>query len=203
MLIITLISLTYFLAAQFDLTNHVANKIVRNNIYSSSLLFVFLLISATVVAPITVLPIVPIFATAAGPALTAILSIIGWTLGAAVVFVVARRGLAPFIFKFFSKERLINYERFLPRRAEFFLLVLFRMVTPVEISSYLIAIFTSVSFGEYILGTIIGVAPFSFIFSYAGAAFFAGDTFMLFTLGIISLMIFMLAYFLLRRKIIL
>ncbi|KKU70583.1 MAG: hypothetical protein UX94_C0004G0047 [Parcubacteria group bacterium GW2011_GWA2_47_21] len=189
----------FLLAIQLDLIPLVREGFNKNPLWGASL-YVFLLVLGTVISPVTTLPIVPFVASVFGPFETAVLSVFGWTLGAAAVFGVVKFGFLPFIIRFVSGNRLAYYEQFLPEKTRFWFLVLFRMVVPVEFSSYLIAIFTTIGFGEYLLGTAIGVLPFAFIFSYTGPAFLSDDIFQLGLLAVFAILIFSLAYFLLVRR---
>lgn len=194
-----LIVALFWLAVRLDLPA-MTERIVEENYYLAAAFYLFLLALSTIVSPITVLPIVPVIALSLGPFPTAILSILGWTMGAAGVFVVVKLGFLPLIVRFVPETRLARYETYLPAKTRFWFLVMFRMIVPVEISSYLIAIFTTVGFREFLAGTALGVLPFAFIFSYAGPAFFSKNIFQIAFLATVGVLIFCLAYFVLTRR---
>ena len=57
---------------------------------------------------------------------------------------------------------------------EFMSVVLLRMVLPVDVLSYALGFFSDISLWRYTTATIIGIAPFAFIFAYAGDALTSG-----------------------------
>ncbi len=64
---------------------------IENNRVKGAFLFASIMFLATVIAPITVLPLVPLVSPLLGPLTTALASCIGWTLGAIVAFCIARK----------------------------------------------------------------------------------------------------------------
>ena len=132
--------------------------------------YVAILVASVVVAPITVLPIIPFAAVVFGPLTTALLSIVAWSIGAVIAFLIARYVGKPIVSFFIPIERLEALEGKLSGTDEFVGLLLLRMIVPVELLSYAVGLFTKVPLPLYTLVTILGVAPFSFIFSYGGAA---------------------------------
>jgi len=55
------------------------------------LAYIVLAIVATVVAPLSTVPLLPLGATLWGPRATALLSIAGWEVGASIAYLIARR----------------------------------------------------------------------------------------------------------------
>lgn len=127
-------------------------------------------IVATVAAPLTTVPLIPIASALWGPFTTGVLSIFSWTLGSIIAFIFARRLGQPFVSKFIDLAKIAKYEKVLGRENIFFDIVFLRMAVPVDILSYAIGLFTSVKFGTYVAATIIGIAPFAFILAYAAEA---------------------------------
>ena len=70
--------------------------------------YVLSLIIAIVAMPVTVMPLIPMATMVFGPFTTAILSIIGWTLGGLLAFLVARHLGRPVIERFASLEKVDN-----------------------------------------------------------------------------------------------
>ena len=127
--------------------------------------------SATVLAPFSFLPFLPLAVVLFGSFSTALLSIIGWTMGAAIAFFLARRYGHPLVHRFIVVERLERWQKRLPPQIFFWSVVGLRMLVPVDLLSYALALFTEMPFGQYLLATVIGITPFAFIFSYAAAIF--------------------------------
>lgn len=115
------------------------------------------------------------------PLMAAILGILGWSLGAAVVFFISRTVKKPLLRKFVSLNNIEEYEQRISHVEKFWSIVLLRIFIPVDILSYALGFFTSVSFTRYMLATVIGVTPFALIFSYGGYTFAQGKYFIFVT----------------------
>ena len=124
----------------------------------------------TVIAPISTVALIPLAVMIWGPTTTAIMSIIGWTIGSVIAFMVARRFGKPLLVRFVDLRDIERYERVLGEKYVFWNILFLRMVIPVDILSYAIGLFTSINIGTYTLTTIIGITPFAFIFSYTAHA---------------------------------
>ena len=123
---------------------------------------------ATVAAPISVAPLMPIAANVWGVAATAALSILGWTIGSLVAFAIGRRYGLPLAQKFISVHNLEKLHKHIPQKRIFWSVVLLRIMIPVDLLSYALGIFGVLGWRRYTLATIIGITPFAFIFSYLG-----------------------------------
>lgn len=130
--------------------------------------YVIIVVIAVVVAPISAMPLLPIASSLWGWFLAAVLSIIGWTIGALIAFVIARKYGLPIVKRFISIEKINHFENIIPQQNIFWSIVFFRMVIPVDILSYALGLFSQISGWKYFLATIIGVSPFAFFFSFFG-----------------------------------
>jgi len=122
---------------------------------------------AVVVAPISTGFLLPIAANSWGPLPAGVYSMVGWSLGAAGAFYIARRFGAPFVKRFAPIEKLQSMADVISTRHMFVSVLLFRLSLPVEVMSYVVGLFTTMRFGPYMLATVIGIAPFTFLISYA------------------------------------
>lgn len=183
-----------------DAPTEYATQFIGENIFLSSLVFVSLLVVATVFAPIAAFPIIPTAAVSLGPFLTGMLSIVGWTLGAVIAFLIARHAGRPVLARFITLQHIDKYERFIPQRAQFVSIVMLRMLIPVDVLSYAIGLFSSVSLSTYTLATVIGVAWFSFAFAYLGDALYAGRYLFAVLLGSFSLALLCIGWYILATK---
>jgi len=148
--------------------------------------------------PLTAMPLIVPGSAIFEAFLVSVYSIIGWTIGAAVAFLIARHLGKPFLATFFSLERLEKYEQYLSGRVEFWMLVLMRMILPVDILSYAVGILSRISFKKYILATIVGITPFAFVFAYISDAFVQGK-YTAFTMYIVGgVLLFGLLYLIYR-----
>lgn len=137
-------------------------------------IFVFLMVLSTVVPPITLFVLVPFVGFLLGSFVTFIYSVLGWTIGSMISFLIARRMGKPFLEKYISLKKVESYEEKLSGNQDFWLLVFLRMILPVDFLSYAVGLLTQISFWKFSLATFIGVIPFSFVFSY-GYDIFSGD----------------------------
>ena len=132
------------------------------------LFYILIAIFAVVVAPISMMPLIPLASNIFGWLSAAVFSIVGWTIGSFIVFFISRKYGVPLIKKFVSLEKLEKLENKIPKENLFLDLILLRMIIPVDILSYAISLFTKINFRTYALTTIIGIIPFAFVFSYLG-----------------------------------
>jgi len=166
----------------------------------SYLMYVLILTAAVVFMPLAVMPVIPLAAALFGPFMTAVLSIIGWSLGAAIAFLLARRLGRPLLQKYLPLEKLDQTLALFPPNTHFWFIIILRMTLPVDLVSYALGLTKSLSFTSYIVATIIGVSWFSFAFAYMGDAFFKGDLIVLFEIALASLAIFGIGWYILRAK---
>lgn len=145
--------------------DYIRSLIISRNSLSVVIYVLFLIISE-VVAPVSSLPILPLAVSAWGSLFTALISLLGWFAGAIISFWLARRFGRPLVGKIISLEKLERLSRFLPKKNLFWAVVFLRVIFPVDIFSYALGLLTEVSFRQYFWGTLIGIAPFGFLFSY-------------------------------------
>lgn len=148
--------------------------------------FVLLLIIAVVAMPVTVMPLIPVAAVALGPLPTALLSIVGWTLGGTIAFLLARYIGRPVLEQCISLKGLDQLIEHIPDEARFVTIVLLRMMLPVDLVSYALGLTTKIGLAEYVLATAVGVTWFSFAFAYAGEALLHGDIILLLEITLAS-----------------
>lgn len=75
------------------------------------LIFMFLMILSTVVPPITIFVLVPFIGFLLGSFVTFVYSVVGWTIGAMLSFLIARHLGKPFLEKYISLEKIEAYEK--------------------------------------------------------------------------------------------
>jgi len=130
--------------------------------------YVFITILAIVIAPISTVPLIPIASGLWGWFMAAILSIIGWAIGAQIAFHLARRFGKPLVAKLISIEKLTRFEKRFSKEHMFWAVVFLRMTIPVDILSYAIGLFSNMKSSIYFFATLIGITPFAFVIAYAG-----------------------------------
>ncbi|NTW22171.1 TVP38/TMEM64 family protein [Candidatus Falkowbacteria bacterium] len=128
---------------------------------------------ATVVAPVSALPLLPLAVALWGSFWAAIISFAGWLAGSVIAFLLARRFGKPLVARFFEIDKLERIEKVIGEHNLFVTIVVLRIILPADLLSYTLGLFTSISFTPYFWATALGLLPFSFIFSYAAAWPFA------------------------------
>ncbi|OYV27280.1 MAG: hypothetical protein B7W98_02095 [Parcubacteria group bacterium 20-58-5] len=146
-----------------------ASVIAQGSVFGVAAYVLLTALFVVFIIPLDLVLLIPIGVVVWGPVWTALLSILGWTLGAAVAFGVARRFGAPVVGRFVPLDRVRAVERRLPRGNRFSMVVFFRMLVSVDLLSYALGLFSDMPLGQYVLATALGVAPFGFYFAYAGA----------------------------------
>mgnify|MGYP001101396937 CR=1 FL=1 len=168
--------------------------------FLSYVAYVLILTAAVVFMPLTVMPIIPIASGVLGPFTTGVLSVIGWSLGGAIAFLISRHVGRPVLERFVNLESLDTLLERIPERTHFWFIVLLRLTLPVDLVSYALGLVKTLSFTSYIAATIVGVTWFSFAFAYMGDAFFKGESLILTEMILASVAVFSIAWYLLRRK---
>lgn len=131
-------------------------------------IYIFLGFLATVAAPLTAMPLIPLASNLWGWQVAAMLNIIGWGAGSFAAFYIANRFGRPLVKKFISLEKVDKLEKRMPKDNIFWTIVFLRIIIPVDILSYALGIFTKTNYKIYISATVLGITPFSIFFSYAG-----------------------------------
>jgi uncharacterized membrane protein YdjX (TVP38/TMEM64 family) len=169
------------------------------SILTSYVVYTLLLVGAVVFMPVTVMPLIPMSAAIIGPFMTGVLSVIGWTVGGGIAFLIARHLGRPVVLRFVSLEELDNTVARIPQNTRFLAMVLLRLTLPVDLVSYALGLSRSIGFWEYMLATVIGVTWFSFAFAYIGEALFEQNTSLLLGVGAVSLVVFGFGWYALQR----
>lgn len=165
--VITIVFLFLFssYAAQLHKKNLI--EIIDNRGPESVIMYILLTIIATIVAPLSAIPFIPVASSIWGPFIVAIANIIGWSIGALGAFYISRKYGRAFVEKMISKEKLESIESRLPEKNIFWTIILLRMTVPVDVLSYILGFFKNITWKLYIV-TLVGIIPFAFIFAYAG-----------------------------------
>lgn len=130
--------------------------------------YVGITIGAVVVAPFSTLPLMPIATVVWGWVPTAVLSIVSWTIGAQIAFILARRYGAALVERMVSLEKVRVFEAMVPHHNLFWTVVLLRMTIPVDVLSYALGLFSHLPGRTYFWATLVGVSPFAFVLAYLG-----------------------------------
>jgi uncharacterized membrane protein YdjX (TVP38/TMEM64 family) len=140
---------------------------IEQNPVEGVCLFLALNILDAVLAPGATLPLIPVAAHAWGHVWAAVVTTVGWTAGSLAAFSIARRWGSPLVKKLTSMDRLRQMKRYIPEDV-FWTIAILRLVMPMDLMSYLLGLFTDISWGKYTAATAIGVTPAAFLLAYLG-----------------------------------
>ncbi len=158
-----------FLVLSYFVQNNMEffERMVSDN-YWGLLVFILLNFVGIVVAPVTVIPLVVIVTSIWGGLVASIATLIAWTLGLVVAFLIARKLGVPIVSKFISMDELYKFEERFSFIGSFWGVVFLRMVIPVEILSYGLGLFSRIGFWKYTFASVLGLLPVCFSFGYLG-----------------------------------
>jgi uncharacterized membrane protein YdjX (TVP38/TMEM64 family) len=168
-----LVSIAVVIAAFIAITFVVQNKLINTRFLSQNsviavIIYILILVLEAVIAPINTMPLIPLASDAFGWLPTAIYTLLGWTLGSSIVFIISQRYGKSLVNKLVPMNKLEKYERIIPTKHIFLNVVLLRIFVPLDIVSYALGLFTNIKKEIYIPATIIGYAPLAFLIAYLG-----------------------------------
>lgn len=152
-----------------------------------AVLYVVLLAGSVVLLPLSSLPLLPLAAKIYGVVPTALLSVAGWWIGSLIAFELARLGRHQ-LERITSMAAVDRLEEQIPHDVGFWGIVVLRMILPTDLVSFALGLLKHLSFRTYAVATLLGILPFSFVWSYAGGEISAGRflPFMLTAVGMIA-----------------
>ncbi len=167
--------------------------------FEGVLIVTSLMFMATVLAPVALLPMIPVIAPMLGPFVTGLACWLGWTFGSVAAFWIARYGGRPLLARWISIERIESLQSRIPEHSHFMIIFALRLVIPVDVLSYALGLFSTVSMKTYTLASALGILWFSFAFAYLGQAFKNQDTVLFTTYSVVSAIIFSVALWYVRH----
>lgn len=132
-----------------------------------------ILFMTTVVAPLNSMALIPIASAMYGWVPTALVAIISWGLAAVVAFLISRYLGRPALSALGFTASISKIEKRIPEHISFWSIVFLRIVLPVDVLSYALGIFSTISLSTYTIATFIGITPFAIIFSILGDAYYS------------------------------
>ncbi len=142
-------------------------QFIDHHAIAGIVVYIVLNILDAVIAPGATLPLIPIAAHVWGRVAAAVITTVGWTAGSLIAFYIARRWGSPLVKKLTSMERVKRLRPYIPKHP-FWSVVLLRLVTPMDVISYVLGLFTEMSWPSYGLATALGLTPSAFILTYIG-----------------------------------
>jgi len=167
---------------------------VGNSIHGI-IIYIILINLDVILAPSSVIPLIPIATSVWGWQIAGLLTLISWTTGSIIVFFITRKYGVPIIKRMTSIEQIWKMQKAIPEKNLFMGVVLIRIFIPFDIMSYAISLFTKVNLRTYAAATFIGFAAPAFILAYVGG-FDLNTQLMVALIGIVIIIIFsLLLYF--------
>ncbi|HEX9368005.1 MAG TPA: VTT domain-containing protein [Vicinamibacterales bacterium] len=142
-------------------------RFIEENPVPGVFLYVLLNILDAMVAPGATLPLIPIAAKAWGRIPAALVTTVGWTTGSLLGFLIARRWGASAVRKITSYDRVKRLRKYIPDNL-FWSVVLLRTVLPMDVISYVLGLFTEMSWQSYLAATSLGLLPSAILLAYLG-----------------------------------
>jgi uncharacterized membrane protein YdjX (TVP38/TMEM64 family) len=167
--------------------------LINENILGLVIYFLIIIL-AIVIAPISSIPLIPLVSNIWGWLITALVSIIGWTIGSMIAFLLARKYGVKIVNKIISLKSIQRIEKKMPEDHLFLSVILLRMIIPVDILSYALGLFSKIKFWSYSIATFIGVIPVTFLLSYSGTISFIYQI-----IGLVIILIISSIYLLLKK----
>lgn len=148
-------------------------------------IYVVLLAASVVLLPLSSMPLLPLATRCFGVGLTALLSAAGWWAGCLIAFQIARLGRR-YLERFTSLEAVDRLEGKVPEDVGFGGIVVLRMILPVDVVSFALGLLKRLRFRTYAVASLVGILPFSFVWSYAGGELGTGQ-FLSFALVVVGM----------------
>ncbi len=167
---VALIVILFLLVSYFVQTNldYFKEPIEKKKVWGA-IIYILLIIAATVIAPLTTIPLIPLASSIYGWFLAGVITYIGWLIASMIVFYISRKWGKPFVKKFVSLDKIKSVEKSISRKNRMGALIFLRMTLPVDILSYALGLFSSISWRTYIISAAIGFIPFTFLLTYLGS----------------------------------
>lgn len=153
-------------------------------------IYLLALVASVVLLPLSSLPLLPLATRCFGVPLTALLSAAGWWIGCLVAFQIARLGRG-YLERVTSMAAVDRIEEKIPNDVGFGGIVVLRMILPVDVVSFALGLLKHLRFRTYATASLLGILPFSFVWSYAGGQLGAGQ-FLRFALVVLGMAVVVL-----------
>lgn len=162
-------------------------------------IFIALAALSAMLSPFSSLPLVPVAIIIWGNFLTGVFLLIGWLTGEILAYAIGYYAGYPLVKQLSSFERVKYYQEKISRKAEFWLILLFRFSMPAEIPGYVLGIIRY-NFGKYFLATFLAELPFAFISSYAGNALIENNPAIFMGLVVFAFSFMILMFYFFNKK---
>jgi uncharacterized membrane protein YdjX (TVP38/TMEM64 family) len=137
-------------------------KFIESNPILGINIFIILSAMAAILSPLSTAPFIPIAIPIWGETLTIIFLTTGWLLGGIAAYLIGRFAGHPVLKYFVSEKKILTLEYQLNKDTSLWHIILFRIMTPSELTSYLLGI-VRYNFKHYLIATLISEAIFAIL----------------------------------------
>ncbi|MEO8451917.1 MAG: VTT domain-containing protein [Gemmatimonadota bacterium] len=176
-----------------------AGAVIAERPLVGAMVFVLLSAIGAMVMFVSGSVLVPPALLAWGGVRTMLLLWLGWVIGAATAYVLARRLGRPAVAWLTSRPSLERYEKWVPAQAPIGLVVLFQLAIPSEIAGYVFGL-ARCPFGKYLAAAAIGELPYAFAVVYFGSTMLHRRLVSLLVVGAAGALLGLVALTLLRSR---
>jgi len=171
-------------------------EITRNAGIIGVLSYIGITMVSIVIAPIGTGFLVPVAANSFGPALAALYSITGWTVGSVIAFLLARYVKRTALQDAAFIEKIRIYEQKLPRWYLYGLIIALRVSLPVDVVSYALGVASTIRLNAFVVTTVIGITPFTFAFTYSAQS----ELWVQLVVGFVGIIVFLGGILFVKKK---
>ena len=157
------IIIALFLVVSYYSKNIYDTNILQGKGYIWMFVYFLLVILEIILGFVSAIPLIPLAVNIWGVIPTFILTLTGRVVGSALIFYISRKFGLDLIAKLISLNKLNKYQEKIPKQNLFIWVVLIRLILPIDIISYAIALFTKIRFWPYIIATTIGFIPWTLL----------------------------------------
>lgn len=173
--------------------------VIAEHPFWGALLFLLLAAFSAMLAFFTSSVLVPVAIHAWGKLACALLLWLGWILGGACAYGIARFGGRPVVRWLTSHRSLARYEERISRQTPFGLVLLFQLAVPSEIPGYVLGL-ARYGLRRYLLVLALAELPYAVGTAYLGESLLKQRTFLLLGLGALAIFFSTWALHVLRRR---
>jgi len=175
-----------------------SGNVIVNHPMQGALLFTLLAAVSAMLAFVSIAIVVPVAVYVWGAPFSMLLLWLGWILGGAVAYGIARYLGRPVVNWLTTNAALHRVERRIRPGTPFHLILLFQLGLPSEIPGYILGL-AKYPFGKFMLGLALAELPYTIATVYLGAGFVSARGGMVLAIGLLVALLSVGAFYLLRR----
>jgi uncharacterized membrane protein YdjX (TVP38/TMEM64 family) len=176
-----------------------AEPVIAEHPFWGAVLFLLLSALSAMLAFFTSSVLVPVAIHAWGKLACAFLLWLGWILGGACAYGIARFGGRPVVRRLTSHRGLAHYEERISQHTPFGLVLLFQLAVPSEIPGYVLGL-ARYGLRRYLVVLALAELPYAVGTAYLGESLLQQRTFLLLGLGALAILFSTWALHVLRRR---